>query len=238
MSHSVFLLLVVSFLSPAVAWIPLPALAGVLLVTALRMVEVGSVRALLRAGRGEAAVLLGTAVATVALDLVTAVVLGVVAAGAVALRTMARAVTLEEEPVSEGDDDEERQALLDAHIVAYRLEGPLFFGGAHHTLLELSSLSDTRVVILRMSRVATLDATGAAVLRDTITALERRGTTVLLSGVRPEHDRALEALGVHASLADPKHLFASTPEAIAHARVHASRGEHPAEVSEPTPTGT
>jgi SulP family sulfate permease len=195
------------------------------------MVEVGSVRALLRSGRGDAAVLIGTALATVALDLVTAVVIGVVATGAIALRQMAQSSVLEQRPVVEGDavdHDAEEHALLDEHIVAYRVEGSLFFAAAHRALVELSTLSDVRVVILRMARVTTIDATGASVLRDTIAQLEQHGTTVLLSGVREGHHGVLDALGVYATLAHAGHLFESTPEAIAHARLHVSRTPHPA----------
>jgi len=229
--HSGVLLVVVLALAPVVAWIPLAALAGVLIATAVRMVEVGSLRTLARAGRGDAVVLVGTAVATVAFDLVTAVVLGVVAAGAVALRRMARSAVLEQVPVSgtpHDDHSAEEHALLDEHIVAYRLEGPLFFAAAHRALLELGALSDVRVVILRMSRVSGVDVTGAAVLRDTITRLESHGITVLLSGVRDRSNGVLDALGVYSSLAHEGHLFTSTPAAIAHARRHVAREPHQA----------
>jgi SulP family sulfate permease len=225
-THALFLLVVVLALSTVVGLIPLAALAGVLIGTAVRMVEGAAVRALMRSSRSDAAVLVVTAIATVALDLVTAVVLGIVAAGGLALRKMAQATTLEQEPLAPGDHTEEERVLLDRHIVAYRLDGPLFFGGAHQALLELTSLADVKVVILRMSRVATLDATGAAVLRDTIAQLENRGITVMLSGVPDRHSPVLDALGVYDSLAHERHLFPTTPQAIAHARVHAARVPH------------
>ncbi|MDV3296698.1 MAG: SulP family inorganic anion transporter [Brachybacterium paraconglomeratum] len=228
--HALVLLAAMMLLAQVVGTIPLAALAGVLIATALRMVEVSSVRALLRSSRGDAAVLVLTALATVALDLVTAVVLGVLVAGALALRQIAQAATLQEVPLEPvpgtRSEDAEEHALLDEHIVAYRLDGPLFFVGAHQSLLELSELSDIRVVILRMSRVATLDATGAAVLRDTIRQLEGRGISVMLSGVKEQHSPVLDALGVYESLAHEQHLFATTPEAIAHARLHAARTPH------------
>jgi sulfate permease, SulP family len=231
--HALILLLAMVALGPIVGAIPLAALAGVLVATAARMVEVSTVRALLRSSRGDGAVLVLTALATVALDLVTAVVLGVLVAGALALRQIAREATLEVVPLEPAPgersrEEKEEHALLDEHIVAYRLEGPLFFVGAHQSLLELSELSDIRVVILRMARVATLDATGAAVLRDTIRQLEGRGITVLLSGVKARHSAVLDALGVYDSLGHEGHLFATTPEAIAHARMHAARTPHEA----------
>lgn len=226
LTHALLLLVVVTFAARWVGEIPLAALAGVLVATAIQMVRVSSLRALLRSTHGDAATLLITAVATVALDLVLAVLIGLVVAGFFALRQTAGTARLEQTPLDETDHHDEERELLDQHIVAYRIDGPLFFAAAHDFLLELSEVSRVRVVILRMSHVTTLDATGAHVLADTIGRLERRGITVLLSGVRPQHTRVLEELGVHERLAHERHLFATTPDAIAHARLHAARVSH------------
>lgn len=222
--HALVLLLVVLVAAPSVGRIPLAALAGVLIATAAQMVRVSSVSALVRSTRGDAAVLVVTAVATLVFDLVTAVLLGLLLAGLLAIRATARTARVDEVALDVDDHTLEEQALLADHVVAYRLEGPLFFAAAHDFLLELSDVSDVRVVILRMSRVTTLDATGAHVLADTISRLEGRHITVLLSGTRPEHERVLRELGVHDRLAHERHVFATTPDAIAHARDHAARG--------------
>ena len=226
--HALVVLTVVVALAPAVGLIPLAALAGVLIATAAQMVQVSSVGALLRATRGDAWVLVITATATVVFDLVTAVIIGLVVAGFFALQQVARAAHVDEEAVTldSSDHDAEESALLGEHIVAFRLEGSLFFGAAHAFLLELSEVSDVRVVVLRMSRVTALDATGASVLADTISKLEGRGVTVLLSGVRPDHEKVLTQLGVFDQLAHERHVFARTPDALAHARTHARRVEH------------
>jgi SulP family sulfate permease len=232
--HAAFLLAVVLVAARWVGEIPLAALAGVLIATAIHMVRVSSLRALLRSTRGDAAVLVITAAATVAFDLVTAVLLGLVVAGFFALQQTARTARLREvpldDPTSVGadrvDHSAEERMLLDQHIVAYRIDGPLFFAAAHDFLLELSEVSDIRVVILRMSRVTTLDATGAQLLADTVGRLEGRGVTVLLSGVQPAHERVLSRLGVYDQLAHERHLFDTTPAAIAHARMHAARVVH------------
>ncbi len=227
LTHAVFLLLVVLVAARWVSEIPLAALAGVLIATAVHMVRVSSLAALLRSTRGDAAVLAITAAATVLFDLVTAVILGLVVAGFVALRQTAKTARLDEIALDAGDHTDEEQSLLDEHIVAYRIDGPLFFAAAHDFLLELSQVSNVRVVILRMSRVTTIDATGAHLLADTITRLEGRGVTVLLSGIQVHHERVLRELGVYRQLAHERHLFDSTPPAIAHARVHAARIVHP-----------
>jgi SulP family sulfate permease len=226
-THSLVLLAVVLVASRWVSEIPLAALAGVLIATAIQMVEVSSLRALLRSTRGDAIVLVITAVATVAFDLVTAVILGLVVAGGFALQQTARSAHLDEIPLDASEHGDEERSVLDEHIIVYRLDGPLFFGAAHQFLLELSEVGDVRVVVLRMSRITTLDATGASVLADTIKRLEGRGITVLISGVQEQHQRVLDRLGVYDELAHERHLFERTPEAIAHARLHAARhAEH------------
>ncbi|MFD0533521.1 STAS domain-containing protein [Actinomadura luteofluorescens] len=152
------------------------------------MVEVGSLRAIARATRGDGVVLVLTFAVTVVFDLITAVAVGVALAVVVALRAVAASGWLDEVPLRSGDRDgdqpAEEQRLLDEHIVAYRFDGPLFFAAAHRFLLELTQVSDVRIVILRMSRISALDATGAGVLGDAITRLEDRGITVLVSGVK------------------------------------------------------
>lgn len=227
LTHAVLLLAVVLVAAEWVGEIPLAALAGVLVATAVQMVRVSGLRALARSTRGDATVLAVTTASTVAFDLVTAVLVGLVVAGFVALRQTARSARLDEMPLDEGDHAAEERSLLDDHIVCYRLEGPLFFGAAHDFLLELAEISDTRVVVLRMSRVVTIDATGAHVLADVISRLEHRGVTVLLSGVQTVHQQVLAELGVYDGLAHERHVFDTTPAAIAHARVHAARVAHP-----------
>jgi SulP family sulfate permease len=226
LTHALVLLVIVLVAAQWVSEIPLAALGGVLVATAVQMVRVSSLTALMRSTRGDAAVLVITATATVLFDLVTAVLLGLVVAGFVALRQTARTVRLDEIPLDETDHTDEEQSLLHEHIVAYRLDGPLFFAAAHDFLLELSEVSDVRVVILRMSRVTTIDATGAHVLADTVSRLEGRGITILLSGVQSHHEQVLRELGVHGHLADERHLFDDTPAAIEHARIHAARIVH------------
>ncbi|MEV4558684.1 SulP family inorganic anion transporter [Kitasatospora sp. NPDC049285] len=220
--HAAVLAVIVFAAAPLVSGIPLAALAGVLIATAVRMVEVGSVRALARSGRGEAAVLVLTAAATLAFDLVTAVVAGLLLSGVQALAKVARAARVEQVPLHDelppADHHAEEQALLAEHIVAYRIDGPLLFAAAHRFLLELTESAQVRVAILRMSRVSAIDASGAVVLGDAITKLERRGTLVLVSGLRAEHRRPLDALGVLDRLRAEGRVFAATPAAIAYAR--------------------
>lgn len=222
-THSLVLVLVVLALAPIVATIPLAALAGVLIATATRMVEVSSIRTLLRTTHRDAAALATTAIATVVLDLVTAVILGVALAGVFALRALARSTTIGEIPLVEPGSAGEDEELYDPHIIAYRIEGSLFFGAAHEALIGLADVADLRVVILRLSRVITMDATGGMVLRDTVAQLNRRGVVVLLSGVKDPHGKVLATLGVTELIGGDEHVFADTRSAVEHARSHVAR---------------
>lgn len=228
-AHSVVLAVIVFTAGPLVALIPLAALAGVLFATAVQMIESASLLALARSTRGDAAVLALTFTVTVAVDLVTAVAVGVGVAVVLALRAVAASASLDEVPLETGDHSDEERALLAEHIVAYRLDGPLVFAAAHRFLLELTDVAQVRVVILRMARVSTIDATGARVLGDAITQLERRGIVVLLSGVASDHEDVLATLGVADDLRRQGRLFAATPAAIEYAReiVHARGGAPP-----------
>ncbi|MGW0708287.1 SulP family inorganic anion transporter [Streptomyces sp. NPDC002643] len=235
--HAAVLAVIVFAAAPLVSKIPLAALAGVLLATAIRMVEVGSLRAMARATRSDALILVLTAVATLALDLVYAVIIGLLVAGALALRAVAKQARLAQVPLDRGDHSAEEHALLAEHIVAYRIDGPLFFAAAHRFLLELAEVADVRVVILRMSRVSTVDATGALVLKDVLEKLNRRGIVVMASGIRPGQRQVLHSVGALELLCREGGEYATTPEAIQGARAYLGRAgvmvPRPARTSRP-----
>ncbi|MFC8347146.1 SulP family inorganic anion transporter [Streptomyces sp. NPDC057280] len=220
LTHAAILAVIVFAATPLVSRIPLAALAGVLLATAVRMVETGSLRAMAKATRSDALILVLTAAATLVLDLVYAVIIGLAAAGALALRAVAKQARFDQVPLDRGDHSAEEHALLAEHIVAYRIDGPLFFAAAHRFLLELTEVADVRVVVLRMSRVSTMDATGALLLKDAVERLHRRGILVLASGIRPGQRQVLDSTGALALLRHEGREYATTPEAIRAARDH------------------
>ncbi len=216
LTHAAVVAAIVLVAAPVVGGIPLAALAGVLLATCVQMIEVGSLAAIVRSTRSDALVLAVTFLVTVAMDLVVAVAVGTAIAVVLALRSVSRSAQLEQVQLDHADHDAEEHDLLAQHIVAYRIDGPLFFAVAHRFLLELSEIADVRVVILRLSRISSLDATGARVLGDAINRLERRGIVVMLSGIKDEHNEILRRLDVVGARAD--RVFPDSPAAIAAAR--------------------
>ena len=195
-----------------------------LLVTAWRMVDLPTARAICRSGRSGALVFGLTLGTTVVFDLVVAVELGVALAALLALRAMARASGLHREELDLAEVGvESEHALLREHIAVYRIDGALFFADVRRFLDELAQVADVRVVILRLSGIKVLDTSGANALAEIVHDLQRRGIVVLLKGLRPEHRRVVEAVGVLDGLQHHAHLFESLDDAVAHARSHVHR---------------
>ncbi|GAA3209935.1 SulP family inorganic anion transporter [Microbacterium terregens] len=216
-THAGVLLLVVMVAAGPVGSIPLAALSGVLMVTAIRMVHLATARSILRSTRADALAYVVTAVITVSVDLIVAVILGMVVAGFFAIRGLSRATGVHREPIEgapEAGDD---------RIAVIRLDGPLFFAAADRVLAEVTALDGVAVVILRMSQLELVDATGAHVLTEIVKQLERRGVTVLIKGVREGHAELFTTVGVLSSLRHSKHLFDELAPAVAHARSHVAR---------------
>ncbi|MGP6170438.1 SulP family inorganic anion transporter [Microbacterium sp. A204] len=216
-SHGVLLFVIVLVGASVVARIPLAALAGVLMVTACRMISIATVRTVVGSTRADAIVFVITAIVTISIDLIYAVLIGIAVAAFFALRQLARAsgVHREELPGAAVPGDE--------RIAVFRLEGALFFGVAERMLERISELRDVEVVVIRMSQLQILDATGAQVITDLITSLERRGITVLVKGVQARHLALATKVGVLASLRHQNHLFDDLGAAVAHARSHVQR---------------
>ncbi|WP_412482492.1 SulP family inorganic anion transporter [Mycolicibacterium frederiksbergense] len=217
-THSILLLGVVYLVSGPVGAIPLAALAAVLMVTAVRMISWRVIVRIIRSSRAAAATFTITAVVTVCFDLVQAVEIGIVVTAVFALAAVARrsGVRREDLPFPRRPGDE--------HIVLLRLDGAMFFGAAERISTEIldASHAEARVVIIALSQLGMLDATGAHTLACIAEELEARGITVIIKGVRPEHRDLLANIGIIASLRHENHLIETLEEAVAHARRHAT----------------
>jgi sulfate permease, SulP family len=225
LSHALVLAVLMAAAAGIVGRIPLVALAGVLLVTAYRMVERHAIKAVVRSTHTDAAVFALTAAATVVFNLVVAVEIGIVVAVVTALVHLASTARLVEDDSSVAEiASEEEHELLRQHVLVYRLDGPLFFGAASRFLAELTAVSDVRVVVLRLGNLAMLDATGARALSEIIEQFDDRGIAVVLKVSSPAHRKLLRTVGALDRLDREGHVANDLPAALAHARTHALRG--------------
>lgn len=205
LTHAVGLGVLAIAAAPLVAHIPLAALAGVLIATAIRMLELGVLRTFGKVSRADGVVMLLTAVLTLVHDLLAAIAIGVAVAGISAIRQIA-AATRAERVGHEGD------------IATFRLDGPLFFAVTHRLLHTFDDPPPSGAVVFRCAKVSTIDSSGALLLRDVIESLESAGKHVHLAGVREDHHRALTAVGVLPRLAATGRVHPHTPAAMAAAR--------------------
>ena len=223
--HALVLLAFVYIAAGPIGRVPLAALAGVLLVTAVRMIHVATVRTIMNSTRTDAWTFVLTALVTVSVDLIVAVLIGVALAAVFALRTVSRMSGIDLAPVQSDDP-----RAGDEQIVTARFIGPLLFVSAERVFDTVMSVGPrTSVVILRMSTLELVDASGANVLAEIVRGLERRGITVLIKGVREHHDALFREVGVMSALRHEKHVFTDADAALAHARSHVEREREKAE---------
>ncbi|EPR37310.1 sulfate transporter [Desulfovibrio sp. X2] len=179
----VFLLL----LAPYASYIPVPVLAGILLVIAWGMIDKPGILQVMRSTRADRAVLLATVASTLVLDLEKAVFIGVLLSIALFLRKVSHP------QVSRLDTCESPElAYLPIgpccpYLSVYQIEGALFFGAVDELEQRLYEYEDFghRVVILHLRHVHSLDATGVHAFESFLNRCRKRGVVLILSGAKP-----------------------------------------------------
>ncbi len=222
--HGLTLLVVILFLAPLASRIPLAVLGGILMVVAVRMVEREAASLIMRSTKSDAFVLILTMLVTIFFDLILAIEVGLVAAAILFIIRMSSMFTVDPIGLAGGapghDDDAQvraEQELLAKHVVAYRVDGPVFFGAAERFIDQLVKVDQgISVVVLRLKRVPVMDATGVTALRAIHDRLSRRGIALLISGLQPQPKALLERMGVYDELTrDGTADFVTTEQAIA-----------------------
>jgi len=208
--------LTVMLLAPYARYIPRSALAGLLMLTAARMVSMKDLRYHMRASRYDAVIVATTAISAFAISIEFCVLIGVIMSF---LLAVPRAGHMRLTEFVESDADHVRERLEDdepsSQILIFGLEGEMFFGSSvsldhHFERIEQRLTLDTRVVVLRMKRARNPDAVGRAALEEFIARVRARGVEVLLCGVRPAMQKALARSGLLAQL-DAEHVFLERP---------------------------
>jgi SulP family sulfate permease len=182
--HALVLVLVLLLLAPLAVNIPLAVLAAILFVVAWNMSDLPqAVKLIRRAPRADVIILLVTFGLTVFADLVVAVNIGVVLAMLHFLRRMAQSVAVRRQDDASLFRElpaEEGKTLTDG-VAVYEIEGPFFFAAAdafEHAFEGVPEGVDT--VVIRLSHVPFIDATGLQTLEQVVHDLRRRGVKVML----------------------------------------------------------
>ncbi|HEX3440983.1 MAG TPA: SulP family inorganic anion transporter [Pseudolabrys sp.] len=227
--HCVYLVIFLAVAAPLVGYIPLAALAAVLMMVSWNMAEKAEFWSLLRNSRGDAAVLLATFGLTIFVDLMTGIAVGVVMGALLFLHRMAEAVEVDGDGTSlddKADSADPREhydadAATDRDVVVFRINGAFFFGATARVLPVLDRIgAPPRVFILDFSDVPLIDTSAAHSLVGFVHKLKRSGTAVYFSAARPSVRRMLNKAG----LKPPVVAFAASAG-------DAKRADHPAKKS-------
>jgi SulP family sulfate permease len=180
-AHAGFVLLAAVALAPALSLLPMAALAALLLLVAWNMSDLRHVARMIRTGiRGDVALLALCFSLTVVFDMVVAVSTGVVVGSLLFLRNMAEASGTERVVA-----DPLRGGTLPADVVVYRVAGPLFFGAAQKAMEAVRRWEkDVRLVIMDLSEVPVIDATGLVHLETAAERLIREQVHFVVIGPR------------------------------------------------------
>ena len=224
--HAIVLLLILLVLMPFAEYIPMAALAAVLIIVSYNMSGWRTFKGLLKNPKSDVTVLLVTFFLTVIFDLTIAIEIGLIIACALFIKRVMETTEIsvirdEIDPSDEADMNIKEEHLLIPHGCAvYEINGPYFFGIANKfddLMLNLSSSRRPQVQIIRMRKVPFIDSTGIHNLANLIEMNHEQGIHVILSGVTPKVHSQLEKAGFYDKM-NPDHICPHIDVALQKAR--------------------
>jgi len=192
--HAAVVLLAVLLLAPLISFLPMAALAALLVMVAWNMSEARHFAHMLRvAPKSDVAVLLACYGLTVVFDMVVAVTAGMVLAAFLFMRRMAEVASVQLV-------DEEHPHLklqLPREVMLYEVNGPLFFGAAESAMDTLKAIgSRPKVLILYLGAVPAMDVTGLVAPESALARLRQQRVFCIIAGLRPQPASVLKKAGV------------------------------------------
>jgi SulP family sulfate permease len=183
--HALTLLIIMLFVGKWAALIPMPTLAGILVVVAWNMSELESFKSVLKGSKSDAVVLITTFALTVLVDLTVAIEIGMILAAFLFMRKMMQASSVQQADVLPGELFNQKD--MPKGLDVFEINGPLFFGAAYKFKDAMKVIENpARVLIIRMRNVPVIDATGIRVLREVHAATKNNGTKLVLAEVASE----------------------------------------------------
>jgi sulfate permease, SulP family len=207
MLHAVFVLLFMLIAAPLASYIPLSALAAVLVVVAWTMADRQDFVTLIRSSRGDAVVLLATFGLTIFRDLTEGILVGFALGAVLFINRMAEMTGIEDGntlAVTDRADDGNGERVpydpglaVDRDVLVYRITGAFFFGAASAIGGVLDAIADKRrAFVVDFAAVPFLDSTAANAIARVAAKAGRQGIKLFITGASPAVRRALLTHGV------------------------------------------
>ena len=216
--HALVLLASMFLLAPIMGRIPLAALAGVLMMTAIRMNEWASIRYIFDKRFKTAMLTFAiTMIATITLDLTQAILVGAILSAVAFINQIAN-LTID---VQDVDVEKLRSRRIQSngaceHVQVAFVTGPLFFAATGNFNEAFINLKDTHALILSMRGVPLIDTSGLETLKKLNERLRSQGGTLMIAGLHANVQRNMERGGLMEEIG-LENFFWSSDQAIVEA---------------------
>jgi sulfate permease, SulP family len=217
MIHALTLLGILLFAAPLVSYVPMSALAGILMIVAYNMGEWREIPQLLKLTKTDISIWLVTLALTVFADLSVAVEAGMILAALLFISRVAATTTVSQVT---GDyiEDGRMHILQDKDIPYYatifRIHGPFLFGATDKISVVTENLHKLPpVVILRLRNMTALDATGLFALEEVAKTLHASKRTLILCGAREQPAQLIQQ-GEFSEVVGPENICDNVQEAL------------------------
>src|SRR5438876_4803774 len=190
MIHALTLLCVLLFAAPLASYIPMAALAGILMVVSYNMGEWREIPQLLRLTKTDISVWLVTFALTVFADLTVAVEAGMILAALLFISRVAATTTVSQ--VTDDYIEDGRVHILQEKDIPYyatifRIHGPFLFGATDKIAVITERMHQLPpIVIIRLRNMTAIDATGLFALERVAQELHATKRTLILCGAREQ----------------------------------------------------
>lgn len=214
--HALVVLAAILVLAPWLSWLPLSAMAALLLLVAWNMSEAHKVVDLIRrAPRSDVLVLLVCLSLTVIFDMVIAITFGVILASLLFMREVAKMTRLHNLA-----EHRRYASKVPANTLIYKINGPLFFAAAERVFGELlAEVRDHKTLVLQMEAVSILDAGGLAAFQQFAKRMAKTGVRVRVAELQFQPLKTLARAKVR-PVAGELEFYGSLEEAIRGETLH------------------
>lgn len=224
--HAITLLLIMLIFGKFAGYIPMAALAAVLVSVAWNMAGIPAVKALLKGQKSDITVLTVTFLITVFVDLTVAIEVGLGLAAFFFIKKIIDVSEVKTEATSLAGgilgDGKQEVLTIPEGVLVYEIEGPLFFGTVRKFELAVEKAQiEYKVLILRMRNTRYLDAGGLHALNQCKAACDRKGITIVISGIHPQPLKLFQKSGMEEKIG-AENIFDNIAKALARASEIAS----------------
>jgi SulP family sulfate permease len=217
---AVFLGIMVVLIAPLTAWLPLPAMGGVILVVAFKLIDVRHIREILKSSRPDSLVLLTTFCGTLFFEIEFAIYTGVLLSVAIYL-TRTSHPHIDVMVPNQGDP---RRRLIEVEekgigecpqLKIIRINGSLFFGAANHVseILEEIDADSPKHLLIVGHGINFIDISGAMMLSQEAQRREKMGKSLYLCRINRDVHHFLKQSGVRDEIRG-EHIFPTEYTAI------------------------